>query len=494
MLESNLTPSIGSTLPVEDRLRLVQTLNALPSAQFEEILFALKPPSSNLPGNSAPRNQRSLALLEWAESPLGHGLRVVENLLDRVVFKDTKTTENYHVFVISGRINKFTIPTVEAIAKLLKQKTEDDSIDVVFYEEGSIRIVINGSKDGIDAIKNLFDWNELGDIEPQVEYIREVRGNTSSFRKARLIHVLKLRDRSLSLSRSRTLSSANDLVSDLASNLSDAVHISNQLASAVVSIQARAVAVDSNNRGARELIPEIVFTRFSDRAARIGEGLDRSNEQASGLASYFSRSDVARINNPQSLQLTRESMTVVRNIQAEINQVVRANRELPFDSLASISDSSNERSPFFRTAVAYLASVSFLLRLYPPAFLLSFLSVLGTGAYLLYDTKFGNNVNTAKKLSNKLSELLAKPQFTIRDLENQLGRELNPSDDLDLTNVDLRGANLSNIYFDSTQLEGADFANANVFGACFRNDSRISRADRADLEARGAIFINLAVS
>lgn len=63
------------------RLRLVQTLNALPPTQFEEIVFALQPPSGNVPGSAAPQGTRSTALLEWVESPIGPGLTALEAVL-----------------------------------------------------------------------------------------------------------------------------------------------------------------------------------------------------------------------------------------------------------------------------------------------------------------------------------------------------------------------------------------------------------------------------
>ena len=54
-------------LPQTDRLHLIQTLNALPGPQFDELLFALNPPSANVPGNAAPQGSRSKALLDWIE-------------------------------------------------------------------------------------------------------------------------------------------------------------------------------------------------------------------------------------------------------------------------------------------------------------------------------------------------------------------------------------------------------------------------------------------
>lgn len=65
-------------LPATERLRLIQTLNALPGPQFDTLLFALNPPSGNIPSNSAPQASRSAALLEWIESPIGPGISELE--------------------------------------------------------------------------------------------------------------------------------------------------------------------------------------------------------------------------------------------------------------------------------------------------------------------------------------------------------------------------------------------------------------------------------
>ena len=64
-----------------ERLRLIQTLNALPQPQFDELVFALNPPPGNIPGNSAPQGSRSAYLLQWVESPIGPGLADLEAVL-----------------------------------------------------------------------------------------------------------------------------------------------------------------------------------------------------------------------------------------------------------------------------------------------------------------------------------------------------------------------------------------------------------------------------
>jgi hypothetical protein len=77
-------------LSATERLQLIQTLNALPEPQFDELVFALQPPSGNIPGNSAPQGSRSAALLQWVESPIGPGLPDLEAVL--ASFMGTRTT------------------------------------------------------------------------------------------------------------------------------------------------------------------------------------------------------------------------------------------------------------------------------------------------------------------------------------------------------------------------------------------------------------------
>lgn len=89
-LQSEETPESTSTkapqkLSSSERLNLIQTLNALPGPQFDELLFALNPPSANVPGNAAPQGNRSAALLEWLESPIGPGLSELKAILESIV-------------------------------------------------------------------------------------------------------------------------------------------------------------------------------------------------------------------------------------------------------------------------------------------------------------------------------------------------------------------------------------------------------------------------
>ena len=71
-------------LSTEDRLCLIQTLNALPESQFDELVFALNPSKGNVPNNSTAQGRRSIALLQWVESNLGPGISDLEHVLEKL--------------------------------------------------------------------------------------------------------------------------------------------------------------------------------------------------------------------------------------------------------------------------------------------------------------------------------------------------------------------------------------------------------------------------
>jgi hypothetical protein len=67
---------------VNERLQLIQTLNGLPIAQFEELAIALNPPAGILPPQMAAQGNRAPTLLQWVEGPTGPGLSVLCELLN----------------------------------------------------------------------------------------------------------------------------------------------------------------------------------------------------------------------------------------------------------------------------------------------------------------------------------------------------------------------------------------------------------------------------
>ena len=218
MMESRSVPETSFKLSPIDRLLLIQSLNALPSAQFDELIFALQPPKGNIPGNTAPQSSRSTALLEWAESSIGPGLQALEELLNKFVAKKSKTAEQFLSFAISGQLGDVTPAEIRAIVRLLRKKTGDETIDVAFSKEGSINIILSGSSKGLEKLKELCITGELENLEiPYVEAIHDVV-NATDIQKARLVQILRLEsiDKiTLIQNLSRVHESALNLVSSL---------------------------------------------------------------------------------------------------------------------------------------------------------------------------------------------------------------------------------------------------------------------------------------
>jgi uncharacterized protein YjbI with pentapeptide repeats len=193
MVETTSVSEVKPQLSAADRLCLIQTLNALPTAQFDELVFALNPPKGNIPSNSASQSSRSTALLEWAESPIGPGLTTLEGCLSKIIATHSKTAEQFLAFVISGKISSSTASELQAFVELLRKKTGDNSIDIAFFQEGSIKVILNGSPEGLANLQEMFEAGELDTLDvPPVESQTIFDRSSSDARKARLIQALRL--------------------------------------------------------------------------------------------------------------------------------------------------------------------------------------------------------------------------------------------------------------------------------------------------------------
>lgn len=84
MVNSSPTPS-PQKLTSRERLKLIQSLNKLAKAQFEELLSALDPPSGVVPADTAPQGSRTSELLHWVEGPGGCGLPELQEILSEII-------------------------------------------------------------------------------------------------------------------------------------------------------------------------------------------------------------------------------------------------------------------------------------------------------------------------------------------------------------------------------------------------------------------------
>ena len=185
MVETTSVREEERELSARDRLCLIQTINALPPTQFDELVFALDPPKGVVASNIAAQGQRSKDLLDWLEGSTGPGLAAADEVLQVLIPKATKTAPQPVAFVLMGRMGDLAPSELEAIVELLRQKTGDDSISLAFSREGSIKLILNGSPEGLAKLQEMFEAGELEQLNlPLVEVVASIDTNTEDARKA----------------------------------------------------------------------------------------------------------------------------------------------------------------------------------------------------------------------------------------------------------------------------------------------------------------------
>ncbi|NES81234.1 MAG: hypothetical protein F6K10_07380 [Moorea sp. SIO2B7] len=78
-------------------------------------------------------------------------------------------------FAIAGTLDNIDRAKLNAIAALLKKISGDASIEIIDLDEGSIKIILEGSEEGLSKIQELFESGELNEVEGfPVEYVRSL--------------------------------------------------------------------------------------------------------------------------------------------------------------------------------------------------------------------------------------------------------------------------------------------------------------------------------
>jgi formylglycine-generating enzyme required for sulfatase activity len=80
-----LAERMSDSLPPYQRVKLIKLVTELPPAQFEQLLFGLRPPAGVVSPHGAPQGVRANELLSWSEGPGGCGLVVFVQTLDVLV-------------------------------------------------------------------------------------------------------------------------------------------------------------------------------------------------------------------------------------------------------------------------------------------------------------------------------------------------------------------------------------------------------------------------
>ena len=84
-IRANAPVQYFGSLNRKERLELFRTINGLPQAQFEALVFALKLPAGVMPPVQDASGNRVKALLDWAEGSTGPGIQTVRELLDEIL-------------------------------------------------------------------------------------------------------------------------------------------------------------------------------------------------------------------------------------------------------------------------------------------------------------------------------------------------------------------------------------------------------------------------
>lgn len=80
------------------------------------------------------------------------------------VTEDQKTSEARVPYAAVGTVAKADIPKVKAILDLLQEITGDSNIKLFDIEEGSVRLILEGSQSGLEQIETLFKSGQLTEV------------------------------------------------------------------------------------------------------------------------------------------------------------------------------------------------------------------------------------------------------------------------------------------------------------------------------------------
>ncbi|NER83174.1 MAG: hypothetical protein F6K42_27200, partial [Leptolyngbya sp. SIO1D8] len=110
----------------DDRLELIRQLNSLSQPQFNELLFALRPPGGVVPGTASAQGDRSKALLDWAEGPMGCGLSKLEQVLEKTrnqhlrKFSSSSEAQQIRIKLLRRLKNDINLRLETSLHKLVK--------------------------------------------------------------------------------------------------------------------------------------------------------------------------------------------------------------------------------------------------------------------------------------------------------------------------------------------------------------------------------------
>lgn len=246
---------------------MIQTVNALPLTQFNQLTRALNQSSQQIDEDRV-HSDRGTPLLAWVESPKGCSFTEFEATLNRTVTLAGHTAERFRALVLNKNRGPLTQAEVQDIVQHLRGKIGDDSLDVAFFEPDHLRVVLRGSQAGLRTLEDLFESSELEDLnmppikQLQLVQLQLVQLSSTTARKARLAETLRLRyplvhilnvtkalarviarARALNLDLVRNLDLARDLDPNIRIDLTEARALANAINGDLAHTRARTGAI-----------------------------------------------------------------------------------------------------------------------------------------------------------------------------------------------------------------------------------------------------------
>jgi uncharacterized protein YjbI with pentapeptide repeats/transcriptional regulator with XRE-family HTH domain len=112
---------------------------------------------------------------------------------DKIIQEPSGTTQvltdkKSYAFAIAGTVSPEDIAKLKAIIALIQKVSQDSSITIVDIERGSIKLILEGSQEGLERLENLFRSGQLEDVLgvsiEDVEFVTLPNSNPSKKRLA----------------------------------------------------------------------------------------------------------------------------------------------------------------------------------------------------------------------------------------------------------------------------------------------------------------------
>lgn len=451
-----LQPPSATKLSFEDRLYILQTVNALPSDAFADLCAAFDPPQDIVQAKTLSPRMRSHVFLAWIYSPKGPALIDIDARLFSIVAKSVGpgVSPCPKALVIDGRTGGQAGTDLAAIAQELRQKTGDDAMELAFFtDEGGLQtLVLNGASIGLDQLQTLFDSGDLanGMAHSAVVSVGSLQANSYAARKARLVQLLR----------------------------------SERALDPLISVLTRARA--------RTCTLQHILSRHSDPTLTPASVLAQAIVQDLELTDELDlrRAWLQDINPISNLELTQDNYLVMN--RNRVQKLVQ-NRDwlLPFLQQLARDLDYILYQVLYRSLYRDRALRRTLTR-HIPTLDLAVAQVMDRASELA--STIYQMIAVARDPTAEIDAVIAidqglnPAQTRILDLAGDLGLDR----DRELRCADLRGANLSHLDLRGLDLRGADLTDVQVGETLFGDNSGLGATDKQMLKRRGAVFHNYA--